>query len=152
MNKKFLAQWVISLCFMFTVIQLLYLMSRFLGGQTVAPLTETLSIFLLSLVATFLQLLCFTDSVIKKMRYSYRLGLFAVTFLPLLSLIAIVFGWIPNMYVGPWLVFLAIFVAIFIATAACFEVYFRLAGKKYDGLLGQYKKAQEERQEPPEEL
>ena len=41
--------------------------------------------------------------------------------------------------------FIIIFIVIFIIMTIGFEVYFRIVGKKYDGLLGQYKKEREKK-------
>ena len=53
------------------------------------------------------------------------------------------FNWFPKENIGSWITFMIIFIAIFIVMTIGFEIYFRIAGKKYDGLLGQYKKERE---------
>ena len=44
-----------------------------------------------------------------------------------------------------WLIFLGIFFAIFVVMTLGFEIYFQIQGKKYDGLLGQYREQQGQR-------
>mgnify|MGYP006922381988 CR=1 FL=1 len=46
---------------------------------------------------------------------------------------------------GSWALFIGMFVVIFLAMTVGFDIYFRLTGRKYDGLLGQYRKEKEER-------
>ena len=71
------------------------------------------------------------------MAYSARLLLFAVTFLAVLSVFAWKGKWFPAGEFGNWLTFAGIFLAVFAVMTAGYEIYFRLAGKKYDGLLGE---------------
>lgn len=98
---------------------------------------------LLSTTGTFVQYLCFTDNIIKNMRYTRRLMLFGALFLPLLTGIAVAFGWFPAAKPGAWALFLGIALIVFAAMTLGFEMYFRVAGRKYDGLLGQYRKEHE---------
>ena len=43
--------------------------------------------------------------------------------------------------------FTASFFVTFLVMTIGFEVYFRLTGRKYDGLLGQYRREREEKKE-----
>ena len=67
-------------------------------------------------------------------------------FLPLLAVTAWAFQWFP-MEIESWMGFLGIFLVIFAAMTIGFEMYYRLTGRKYDGLLGQYRR-EKEKQEP----
>ena len=55
------------------------------------------------------------------------------------------FRWFPTGNMLSWLIFLGIFFAIFVVMTLGFEIYFQIQGKKYDGLLGQYRKQQGQR-------
>lgn len=94
----------------------------------------------LSVVGCVLQLFVFTDIVLKKMRYSLRMLLFFVPFLLILTGFAVVFEWFPIEYLSAWLLFFGIFLSFFILSTLIFELIFYAAGKRYDGLLGEYKK------------
>ena len=39
--------------------------------------------------------------------------------------------------------FIGIFFLIFLVMTVGFEIYFRITGRKYDGLIGQYRKQKE---------
>ncbi|MEG1061383.1 MAG: hypothetical protein RSD35_10175 [Oscillospiraceae bacterium] len=43
--------------------------------------------------------------------------------------------------------FIGIFILVFIAITIGFEIYFRVTGRKYDGLLGQYKKQKDNKKQ-----
>ena len=64
-------------------------------------------------------------------------------FVPLLTVIAVTFGWFPASRPGAWLLFLGIALAVFAAMTLGFELYFRIAGRRYDGMLGQCRKEHE---------
>lgn len=48
---------------------------------------------------------------------------------------------------GSWLVFLGIFLAVFLVMTLGFELWFRAAGRRYDGILGQYRREREKAEE-----
>ena len=43
--------------------------------------------------------------------------------------------------------FFGIFFLIFIGMTIGFDIYFRITGRKYDGMIGQYRKQKEEKGE-----
>ena len=102
-----------------------------------------LSLLLICAIGSALQLLCFTEHIIRKMRYTRRTLLFLVLFFPLLSGTAALFRWFPTEYAGAWLVFAGSFAAAFVVMTIGFEIYYRATKKKYDGLLGQYRREKE---------
>ena len=51
-------------------------------------------------------------------------------------------GWFP-MDAGHWAVFLGIFLGIFLVMTAGYEIYFWAVGRRYDGILGQYRRSKE---------
>ena len=53
-------------------------------------------------------------------------------------------NWFPTQRAGAWALFIGMFFLIFIVMTVGFEIYFRLTGRKYDGLIGQYRKQREE--------
>ena len=48
---------------------------------------------------------------------------------------------------GAWAVFLGMFFLTFVGMTIGFDIYFRITGRKYDGLLGQYRREKEEKGE-----
>ena len=46
-----------------------------------------------------------------------------------------------------WLIFAASFAIAFVVFTLGFELFYRAAGRKYDGLLGQYRREKERRGE-----
>lgn len=74
------------------------------------------------------------------MAYPARLLGFAIIFLAVLSVFAWKGQWFPAEEFESWLVFSGIFLVIFVIMTAGYEIYFRITGKKYDGLLGKRQK------------
>ena len=141
--KKFLrcvVEWKISACIAFTASVLIYTLIAFLLGERSVSMGALCSLLLLACAGSFLQYLCFTDRIVHHLRYSLRLVLFTVLFLPILAAIAWIFDWLPKGAPGAWITMLLIFFGIFAVMTVGFEIYFRLAGKRYDGLLGEYKR------------
>lgn len=136
---KGMGKWIKYVCFMYTGCVLIYGAAAFATGEENIQLEILFEIFLISLVGTLLQGIAFDEEwLIRRMAYTGRLILFAGMFLPVLTGIALLFQWFPADRMVSWGIFLGIFLAIFLGTTAAFEVAFRIAGKKYDGLLGQY--------------
>lgn len=145
--KKFLEwvmEWKILTCFSFTGFSLMYIICALAMGERTVEIKSLLSILLIACVGCLFQFVCFSDNVIKRMRYSARLLLFAAVFLPTVIGAALLFQWFPPQSGLSWILFISIFVIGFVVITLGFEIYFRMTGKKYDGLLGQYKKEREE--------
>lgn len=132
-------------CYSFTIMMLFYSLFAWFAGCGITP-QITLSYLLISFVGGVLQCVAFSTLVIKKLAYTLRLIVFAVPFFFCLLLFARVFSWVPMGATGAWLIFFAIFLVIFVVMTFFFELYFRLSGRKYDGLLGEY----QARHQPPQ--
>ena len=124
---------------MFTGTIILYMLIAAIMGQESASLITLLGLLIISSVGTLIQYLCFTQNIIKKMRYTGRLFLFLLLFLPVLTACALTLHWFPPQYALGWLIFIGIFLLVFAAMTLGFEIFYRVTGKKYDGLLGQYR-------------
>ena len=107
-----------------------------LGGAVLA------SLLLVSVVAGSLQLIAFSSLVIKKLGYGWRLAVFALPFFAILTGTAVAFRWFPAQSAGAWVSFVLIFLVIFAAITAGFEMYYRLSGKRYDSRLDWYRRNQ----------
>lgn len=146
--KKFLIktlEWKTWACIMFTATVVIYLVFSYAFGVKEISLFTLLGLLIVSAACSFIQFLCFTDNIIKKMKYSLRSLLFVALFLPALAVCGYVFKWFPVFDNWSWVLFIAIFIAFFAVFTICFEIFFKLTGRKYDGFLGQYKKQQEEK-------
>ena len=147
--KRFLEgvlQWKTWVCFMFTGSTLLYIAIALCMGERTVEIMSLISLVVISAAGTLLQYVAFTGAVIKKLRYSLRLLVFAVPFLGVLVGCAKLFNWLPKGVPG-WLSFCGIYLLVFCAITAGFEIYYRVTGRRYDGLLGQYKRAREKAQD-----
>lgn len=145
MKKAFacIMEWKTNACLSFTAAVVIYSVFAWAFHQQVVELRTLLSLLLICAIGSALQLLCFTEHIIRKMRYTRRTLLFLVLFFPLLSVTAWLFRWFPTEYAGAWLVFGGSFAVTFVVVTIGFEIYYRAAGKRYDGLLGQYRREKE---------
>ena len=141
--KRFLRgviEWKAGVCFMYTGAMFIYLVFCLIFDNRSVSTTMLWTLFLACVLGALIQMLCFSEVVIKKMRYTLRSLLFVILFLPALAALGWKAQWFPTESLGSWLVFVSMFFIIFIAMTVGFDIYFRLTGRKYDGLLGQYRK------------
>ncbi len=136
----FLTEFKTWLCLCFTASMVIYTVCSLLFGNKTIECKAVFQLLGIAAGITLLQYLCFTEVIFKKLRYSLRMLIFLAPTLGLLSLFAAVFHWFPLDRLGAWAVFLLAGFLIFAAISAGFEIYFWAAGKKYDGLLGEYRK------------
>lgn len=127
-------------CISFTLSVVIYTAVSACYGVFQISAAIVFELLALSVAGCVLQVLVFTNLVMKKMRYSLRMLLFFVPFLLILTGFAVAFEWFPMEYLSAWLMFFGIFVVFFILSTLVFELVFYAAGKKYNGLLGEYKK------------
>ena len=148
--KKFMdgvMKWKTSACLLYTGSMVIYLFFCLVFDNREVS-TAMLWMLLLSCVfGSLIQGICFSNWMIKKMRYTLRSILFVALFLPVLSLIAWKGQWFPTENWGSWVIFIGTFFGIFIVMTIGFDIYFRITGRKYDGLLGQYRREKEEKGE-----
>ncbi len=142
---KNITKSIVPVSIMFTSSMIIFMIISLLFKNESIEITTILSILLFSILGSLIQCIAFTNFLIKKASYSTRLIIFIIPFLAVLSICAICFNWFPKDNIGSWVTFIIIFIAIFIIMTIGFEIYFRIAGKKYDGLLGQYKKEKEKK-------
>lgn len=140
---KNITKSIVPVSIMFTSSMIIFMIISLLFKNESVEITTILSILLFSILGSLIQYIAFTNFLIKKASYSTRLIIFIIPFLAVLSVCAICFNWFPKDNIGSWVTFIIIFIAIFIIMTIGFEIYFRVVGKKYDGLLGQYKKERE---------
>ena len=134
-----LLEWKTSATFIFTASIVLFTIVFFLLGEGFIPINYVISIFIVSVIGAFIRFLAFTDRIIKKASYTLRLIIFAIPAFILLAANAFFFTWFPP-HSGYWLTFCLIFLIIFVALTVAYEIYYYYMGKKYDGLLGIYRR------------
>ena len=131
-------------CYQFTGMLCVYTALDLLFSWGGISTALVVSFLLTALAGGLLQTLAFSSLVIKKMRYTLRMLVFSVPFFAVLCALAAAFHWFPMQYGAAWLAFVGIFLALLALLAAGFEIFFRITGRKYDGLLGQYRAQKKE--------
>lgn len=148
--KKFLRgviEWKAGVCFMYTGAMFIYLTFCLVFDHRMVSTSMLWTLLLACVLAALIQMVCYSELIIKNMRYTLRSLLFVVLFLPTLALLGWKAQWFPTENTGSWVMFVGMFFATFIIMTVGFDIYFRITGRKYDGLLGQYRKEKEEKGE-----
>lgn len=141
---KGVAELKTSICMLYTAAMTIYLFFCTVFGHRQTTLATLWTLLAASAASALLQALCFSTWVFRKMRYTLRSVLFVALFLPVLCAAAWQGEWFPLSQPGAWVMFFGIFFLFFIGFTVGFEIYYRAAGKKYDGLIGQYRRQKEE--------
>lgn len=136
---KGILEWKTAVALSYTACMAIYMAIAALLGEATMELRTVFGMLAMCMAGSAIQYVCFTENVIRRMRYSLRLALFAALFLPVMVLMAVFMRWFPLENPGAWLLFIGLFVAVFVVMTLGFEVYFRIVGRRYDGLLGQYR-------------
>ncbi len=136
-------KWKMSACAIYTAAIFIYLFFCLIYDTREVSTMMLWGLFWVSAAGSLIQAVCYSDWIIKKMRYTRRSLLFVALFLPLLALASWVLDWFPMENVGSWAVFIGMFFLTFIVMTVGFDIYFRITGRKYDGLIGQYRKEKE---------
>lgn len=141
---KGLIEWKMSACTIYSAAIFIYLFFCLIYDTKEVSTMMLWGLFWVSAAGSLIQAICFSDWIIKKMRYTWRSVLFVVLFLPALMLAAWKLDWFPMDQAGAWATFIGMFFLIFIVMTVGFDIYFRITGRKYDGFIGQYRKQREE--------
>ena len=136
--------WKTGASLMYTGAMFFYLFFNWVYGTREVPTRMLWALLLVSVIGSLLQAVCFSDWIIRKMRYTWRSVLFVLLFLPTLSIAAWKMEWFPTEKAGAWAMFIGMFFLIFIVMTIGFDIYFRITGRKYDGMIGRYRKEKEE--------
>ena len=144
---KGMMEWKTGASLMYTAAMFFYLFFSWVYGTQEVPTSMLWALLLVSILGSLFQAVCFSDWIIKKLRYTWRSVLFVALFLPTLALTAWKMEWFPTEIAGAWAMFIGMFFLIFIVMTIGFDIYFRITGRKYDGMLGQYRREKEEKGE-----
>lgn len=124
----------------YTAAMCFYIFFLWVFKQEAAPLPLLFSLLVVGVAAGVMQVVAFSDLLIKKLAYSWRMVLFFVVFGAILTAFAVGFHWFPADQAGAWVIFGVIFVLIFAAIAAGIEIYYRASGRKWDDRLDWYRR------------
>ena len=124
----------------YTAAMCFYIFFLWVFKQEAAPLSLLFSLLVVGAAAGVMQVVAFSDLLIKKLAYSWRMVLFFVVFGGILTAVAVGFHWFPTDQAGAWVSFGVIFVLIFAAIAAGIEIYYRASGRKWDDRLDWYRR------------
>lgn len=124
----------------YTAAMCFYIFFLWVFKQEAAPLPMLFSLLVVGAASGLMQVVAFSDLLIKKLAYGWRMVLFFVVFGAILTAFAVGFGWFPTDSVGAWVSFAVIFVLIFAAIAGGIEIYYRASGRKWDDRLDWYRR------------
>lgn len=124
----------------YTAAMCIYLFFLWVFKQEGASLPMLFSLLLVGVMSGLMQVVAFSDLLIKKLAYGWRMVLFFVVFGAIITAFAVGFGWFPVENAGAWLSFGAVFVLIFAAITAGIEIYYRASGRRWDDRLDWYRK------------
>ena len=124
----------------YTAAMCFYVFFLWVFKQEAAPLPMLFSMLVVGAAAGLMQVVAFSDLLIKKLAYSWRMVLFFVVFGAILTAFAVGFHWFPTDQAGAWVSFGVIFVLIFAAIAAGIEIYYRASRRKWDDRLDWYRR------------
>ena len=124
----------------YTAAMCLYLFFLWVFQQEAAPLSLLFSLLVVGVMSGLMQVVAFSDLLIKKLAYGWRMVLFFVVFGGILTAFAVGFGWFPTDRAEAWVSFAVIFVVIFAAIAAGIEIYYRASGREWDDRLDWYRR------------
>lgn len=123
----------------YTAAMCFYVFFLWVFKQEAAPLPMLFSLLLVGAAAGLMQVVAFSNLILKKLAYGWRMVLFFVVFGGILTAFAVGFGWFPTDSAGAWVSFAVIFVLIFVAITVGIEIYYRASGRKWDDRLDWYR-------------
>ncbi|MDR1638482.1 MAG: DUF3021 domain-containing protein [Clostridiales bacterium] len=131
-----------SACMIFSGTIILFSIINALSGKTDVPIKTIASLAVLAIFCTFVQMVAFTDIFIKNLSYVLRMAVFFVPVFAIFAAVGWLFKWFPAEVEG-MVTFGVIFLIVFAGATVGFEIYYKMSGRKYDGLLGEYRKNKE---------
>lgn len=124
----------------YTAAMCFYLFFLWVFKQDDASLPMLFSLLLVGVAAGLMQVVAFSDLLIKKLAYGWRMILFFVVFGAIITAFAVGFGWFPVENAWAWVSFGVTFLLIFAAITAGIEIYYRASGRRWDDRLDWYRR------------
>jgi len=130
----------------FTAMMCVFTLVAFILKLKTIPYLTIAELIIISLICATLQWLAFSDDVFKRLAYKWRIVIFMIPLLGVLTSFAVKFKWFPVDDTRAWVIFITIFLTCLLGCIICFEIYYRSTGNKYNGLLKEYRKRQGDRE------
>ena len=124
----------------YTAAMCIYLFFLWVFKQEGASLPMLFSLLLVGVMSGLMQVVAFSDLLIKKLAYGWRMVLFFVVFGAIITAFAVGFVWFPVENAWAWVSFGVTFLLIFAAITAGIEIYYRASGRRWDDRLDWYRK------------
>lgn len=139
---SFVVEWKTSAALSYASSSCVVMAAFWLMGMESIAIPMLFQLLLLSGAASLLSWALFTPALFKSMRYTGRLALFLALFFLIVASFAVLCDWLPEQRSEHWLTFGAIYLAVSAIMTLGYEIYFRISGNRYDGLLNEYRKRQ----------
>ncbi len=123
----------------FSMSMVVFIVISLIVGMESISTNSLIQLLIICIVTAILQIIAFSNICIKNLAYTKRLAVFMFPFLVILTAIAVKFEWFPIESIGSWGLFIGIFLTYFIVSTVLFEIYFKITGDKYTGILNEYK-------------
>ena len=137
--KNIAKQALIRACVIFTAAMALWCTAGLIFAGPVEGVVITLSLLLACALMTALQVLCFTDAVVRCLAYPARIAGFGLTALPVLAACATLGRWFPVDNAGAWITFVAIYLVTMAAITAGYTLHYRRTAGSFDAALARYR-------------
>lgn len=122
----------------FSMSMIVFLIVGFITRIQEISINRIIQLGVICIIASVLQMIAFSNILIRRLAYTKRLALFMFPFLAVITAFAIKYNWFPLENIISWIIFIGIFVTCFIVSAI-FEIHFKITGDKYTGVLNEYK-------------
>lgn len=123
----------------FSMSMIVFLIVGFITRIQEISINRIIQLGVICIIASVLQMIAFSNILIRRLAYTKRLALFMFPFLAVITAFAIKYNWFPLENIISWIIFIGIFVTCFIVSAILFEIHFKITGDKYTGVLNEYK-------------
>lgn len=134
-----------TLCSTFTVYTLILLVlgTIYADAEAQRGIGYCWSLFGACVLATVLQFVFFTPTVIKHMSYALRTTAFGICLYAGLVAIAVTMQWFPVALTGAWILFTVIYLAIFAVIGAVFAIKHKREERELNEQLAAYRSKQQ---------
>lgn len=137
-----LPRFVLTTCVAFTVVMVIDLIvgSLFAPPALQATIRYCWSVLAACALAAGLQLVFFTDVVLKRATYAVRVGLFGGCLYGVMLAIAVLAQWFPLENLWAWGAFTLLYLVVLGITSLAFKVVERRRAREFDERLRAYRK------------
>lgn len=137
--NRILKSALVRACVTFTTAMALWCVLGLIFAGPVEGVIITLSLLAACMLLVALQVLWFTEVVVRRAPYPARIAGFGLTALPALAAAAALGGWFPADNAGAWVTFLVIYLVTLAAITAGYTIYYRRTAGSFDAALARYR-------------